>query len=269
MSVLSQIGDFVAYLWGETPPSPSPEGPASLTLSNVGKTFPGGTHALDSVDITVSPGEFVTIVGPSGCGKSTVLRLVSGLEKPTAGEVRLAPGNLGYVFQDATLLPWRTVAGNVELLPELHGIKPQERRKLAAEAIALAGLEGFEDHHPKQLSGGMKMRVSLARALTLKPNIFLFDEPFGALDEISRERLNDELQRLFIREGFAGLFVTHSAAEAVFLSTRVLVMSPRPGRIVADISIPFDYPRLPSLRFEPAFGRVVGQVSANLRETAA
>jgi NitT/TauT family transport system ATP-binding protein len=269
VSVLSQIGDLVAYLWGEVPPAPRPEGPASLTLSGVGKTFPGGTHALEGVDISVAPGEFVTIVGPSGCGKSTVLRLVSGLEKPTAGEVRLAPGNLGYVFQDATLLPWRTVTGNVELLTELHGIKRIERRKLAAEAIALAGLDGFEGHHPKQLSGGMKMRVSLARALTLKPNIFLFDEPFGALDEISRERLNGELQQLFIREGFAGLFVTHSAAEAVYLSTRVLVMSPRPGRIVADIAIPFEYPRKPSLRFEPEFGRLVGHVSANLREAAA
>ena len=202
------------------------------------------------MDIAVAPGEFVTIVGPSGCGKSTVLRLVSGLEKPTAGEVRLAPGNLGYVFQDAALLPWRTVQGNVELLTELHSVKATERQRLAAEAIALTGLEGFERHHPKQLSGGMKMRVSLARALTLKPSIFLFDEPFGALDEINRERLNDELQALFIRERFAGLFVTHSAAEAVYLSTRVLVMSPRPGRIVADVAIPFEYPRRPGLRFE-------------------
>ena len=269
MSVLSQVNDLVAYLWGEAPPPLRPDGPASLTLSQVSKTFPGGTRALDDVDISVSPGEFVTLVGPSGCGKSTVLRLISGLEKPTSGQVKLAPGNLGYVFQDPTLLPWRTVQGNVEVLSELHGVEAAERRKLAIEAIALTGLTGFERHHPKQLSGGMRMRVSLARSLTLKPNIFLFDEPFGALDDISRERLNDELQQLFIREGFAGLFVTHSAAEAVFLSTRVLVMSPRPGRIVADVPVPFEYPRQPSLRFEPAFGRVVGEISANLREAAA
>ena len=162
-------------------------------------------------------------------------------------------------------MDWRTVRGNVELLAELHGVETDERRRLAAEAIELVGLNGFEDHYPKSLSGGMRMRCSLARSLTLKPPVFLFDEPFGAVDEITREHLNEETQRLFRTEGFAGLFITHSISEAVFLSTRVLVMSARPGRIVAEFDIEFDYPRLPKLRFDPDFAELCGQVSINLR----
>ena len=208
----------------------------------------------------------VAIVGPSGCGKSTLLRLASRLTPPSAGSIKLSDGNLGYVFQDATLLPWRTVQHNVELLGELAGIDPDERRKRAAEAIILTGLSGFERHRPRALSGGMRMRVSLARALTMRPRIFLFDEPFGAVDEITRERLNVELLGLFEREHFAGLFVTHSVTEATFLASRVLVMSPRPGRIVAEISVPFEYPRALELRFDAAFANLAGQVSARLRE---
>jgi NitT/TauT family transport system ATP-binding protein len=206
----------------------------------------------------------VTIVGPSGCGKSTLLKITSGLLKQTSGEMSL-DGNLAYVFQDATLLPWRTVRGNVELLGELEGVPSERRRRIAQEAIDLVGLGGFEDRYPKALSGGMRMRASLARALTLEPDVFLFDEPFGALDEITRERLNDELLELFTRNGFAGLFITHSIAEAVFLSTRVLVMSARPGRIVGDFPVGFPYPREPDLRFEPAFAELCGQVSQALR----
>jgi len=211
----------------------------------------------------------VAIVGPSGCGKSTLLRLASHLTNPSSGEIRVAPGNLGYVFQDATLLPWRTVQRNVELLAELAGTPRLERARLAADAIALTGLTGFENHRPRALSGGMRMRVSLARSLTMRPRIFLFDEPFGALDEITRERLNNELLGLFERERFAGLFVTHSVSEATFLASRVLVMSPRPGRIVAEIAVPFAYPRAPELRFEPEFAAVAGQISARLREKLA
>jgi NitT/TauT family transport system ATP-binding protein len=238
----------------------------ALSFQHVAKVFPDGTRALDDVSLEVRSGEMVAIVGPSGCGKSTLLRLASRLSAPSSGEILVGDGNLGYVFQDATLLPWRTVQRNVELLAELAGVDRAERAKLAAEAILLTGLTGFERHRPRALSGGMRMRVSLARALTMRPRIFLFDEPFGALDEITRERLNGELLGLFARERFAGLFVTHSVSEAAFLASRVLVMSPRPGRIVAEIDVPFAYPRPPELRFDAEFARVAGQISGRLRE---
>ena len=237
----------------------------SLAFEETGMVFPDGTEALQDISFTVDKGEFVTVVGPSGCGKSTLLKIASGLLEPSSGSVRADRDQLGYVFQDATLLDWRTVQGNVELLAELHGVGSQERERIAAEAIELVGLSGFEGHYPRALSGGMKMRCSLARSLTLKPPVFLFDEPFSAVDEITREHLNDETQRLFRTEEFAGLFITHSISEAVFLSTRVLVMSARPGRIVAEFDISFDYPRLPELRFDPSFAELCGQVSLKLR----
>ncbi|HEX8968645.1 MAG TPA: ABC transporter ATP-binding protein [Chloroflexota bacterium] len=240
-----------------------------LSFEHVSKIFPDGTRALDDVSVTVQPGEMVAIVGPSGCGKSTLLRLASRLTAPSAGEIRIGAGNLGYVFQDATLLPWRTVQSNVELLTELAGAPKSERARLAAQAIALTGLSGFENHRPRALSGGMRMRVSLARALTMRPRIFLFDEPFGALDEITRERLNAELLGLFERERFAGLFVTHSVSEAAFMASRVVVMSPRPGRVLAEIDVPFPYPRPPELRFDPEFASIAGHISARLREKLA
>jgi NitT/TauT family transport system ATP-binding protein len=227
--------------------------------------FPDGTNAVDNVSFDVAKGEFVTIVGPSGCGKSTLLKIASGLLKQTSGEVVIDRDRIGYVFQDATLLPWRTVRKNVELLAELHSLPESERTNLATDAIALVGLGGFENHYPKSLSGGMKMRASLARTLTLKPPVFLFDEPFGAVDEITREHLNEETLKLFEHEQFAGLFITHSISEAVFLSTRVLVMSARPGRIVASYDIPFTYPRVPELRFDPHFAEISGQISLELR----
>jgi NitT/TauT family transport system ATP-binding protein len=237
----------------------------SLSFDSVGMIFPDGTEAVRDVSFKVSKGEFVTVVGPSGCGKSTLLKIASGLLEPTAGTVDVDRDRLGYVFQDATLLPWRTVRGNVELLAELHNIPKAERRRLAADAIELVGLDGFESHFPKSLSGGMKMRASLARTLTLKPPVFLFDEPFGAVDEITREHLNEETQLLFQHEGFAGLFITHSISEAVFMSTRVIVMSARPGQIVAEFEIPFDYPRPADLRFDAEFAKISGEVSHALR----
>lgn len=237
----------------------------SLAFNGIGMTFPDGTHTLQDISFEVARGEFVTIVGPSGCGKSTLLKIAAGLLDPTEGSVTVDRDRLGYVFQDATLLPWRTVMGNVELLAELHGIAKAERRELAQNAIDLVGLRGFERHYPKSLSGGMKMRASLARTLTLKPPLFMFDEPFGAVDEITREHLNEETQLLFQREGFAGMFITHSISEAVFMSTRVLVMSNRPGRIVAEFEVPFAYPRPPELRFDPRFAELCGEVSAALR----
>lgn len=232
-------------------------------------TFPDGTQALRNVTFDVAPKEFVSIVGPSGCGKSTILRIASGLLQHTAGEVAVDRERLGYVFQDATLMEWRTVQSNVELLAELQGMAVQERRQKAAEAIKLVGLSGFENHYPKSLSGGMKMRVSLARTLTLKPPVFLFDEPFGAVDEITREHLNEETLKLFEREQFAGLFITHSISEAVFLSTRVHVMSSRPGTLVATFEVPFSYPRSPDLRFDAAFGELSREVSHALLEAHA
>ena len=237
----------------------------ALQFDNVGMTFPDGTQALENVSLSVTPGEFVTVVGPSGCGKSTLLRIASGLETQTQGSCAVDRDSIGYVFQDATLLPWRSVQRNIELLAELHGEAKAECQRRAQEAISLVGLDGFADKYPRQLSGGMRMRASLARSLVMKPRVFLFDEPFGALDEITRERLNDELLGLFQREGFAGLFITHSIAEAVYMSTRVLVMSPRPGRITASFDIPFAYPRDHDLRYSPEFAELCGQVSHALR----
>jgi NitT/TauT family transport system ATP-binding protein len=245
--------------------TPTDAGPVSLRFTDVSMTYPDGTHALDPTTFSVSPGEFVTVVGPSGCGKSTLLRIASGLTKHTGGTVEVDRSSLGYVFQDATLLQWRTVQRNVELLAELEGVPAAECRSRAQKAIDLVGLGGFETKYPKQLSGGMRMRASLARSLALDPKVFLFDEPFGALDEITRERLNDELLSLFQEQGFASLFITHSIYEAVFLSTRVIVMSARPGRIVGDFAVPFAYPRSPDLRFEPEFAELSGQVSHALR----
>ena len=242
---------------------------SALEFDRVSMVFPDGTEATRDVWFSVGLGEFVTIVGPSGCVKSTLLRIASGLLDPTDGSVEVDRQRLGYVFQDATLLPWRTVQGNIELLAELHGYTKGERQALAMAAINLVGLQGFENHYPKTLSGGMKMRVSLARTLTLRPPVFLFDEPFGAVDEITRMRLNEETQEIFKNEGFAGLFITHSIGEAVFMSTRVLVMSARPGRLVAEIDIPFDYPRKPDLRFDPRFAELSGTVSAALKEAHA
>lgn len=244
---------------------PSANGAPALVFDGVGKTFPDGTEALRGVTFDVNPGEFVTVVGPSGCGKSTLLRLASGLDEVTVGRCKVDRSNIGYVFQDATLLPSRTVIGNVELIAELHGDSKADRRERAEEAIVKVGLAGFENHYPKQLSGGMRMRASLARSLVMSPPVFLFDEPFGALDEITRESMNEETQRLFREEGFAGLFITHSISEAVFMSTKVLVMSGRPGTIVDSFDVPFDYPRSPDIRFDPAFAELSGRVSHSLR----
>jgi NitT/TauT family transport system ATP-binding protein len=237
----------------------------ALEFSHLEMTFPDGTHALEDVSFSIRRGEFVTVVGPSGCGKSTLLRIASGLETNTGGSCVVDRDSLGYVFQDATLFPWRTVRRNVELIAELHRISRADMAPRVEESLQLVGLKEHEQKYPRQLSGGMKMRASLARSLVLQPNVFLFDEPFGALDEISRERLNDELLTLFMTKQFAGLFITHSIAEAVFLSTRVLVMSARPGRIIADYEIPFEYPRVHDLRYEPEFAELSGRLSHDLR----
>ena len=234
-----------------------------LELAGVSRRY-GAERALAGVDLTVAAGEFVAVVGPSGSGKSTLLRLAAGLDRPTSGLVRLAAARLGSVFQDATLLPWRSVQANVELPGELAGVARGERRERAGRAIELVGLASHARHLPHALSGGMRMRASLARALTADPDLFLFDEPFAALDEITRQQLAAELSRLFGRRRFAALFVTHSVSEAVYLADRVIVLSPRPGRVVADVAVPFPRPRAPELRYSAAFAAKVGEVAGSL-----
>lgn len=242
----------------------------ALQFIDVGKTFPDGTESLSELSLSVNHGEFVSVIGPSGCGKSTLLRLAAGLDQSSSGTCVVDRSNLGYVFQDPTLLPWRTVKQNIELANELGRSESRAEQPAAGlsvdEVVELVGLGGFENHFPEQLSGGMRMRVSIARALLPRPSVLLFDEPFAALDELTRERLNDETLRLFRNRQFAALFVTHSIAEAVFLSTEVHVISPRPGRIKRTIGIPFSYPRKPELRFDPKFTELCRQLSSSLRE---
>ena len=246
--------------------APAPTTTPTLVLDGVGKRFATGTLALTDVSLSLAPGDFVSVVGPSGCGKSTLLRLASGLETATSGNIDVNAADTSYVFQDPTLLEWRSAASNVELVQELRGASREARRTRAQEMLDLVGLTGFERQHPRALSGGMRMRVSIARALVAEPDLALFDEPFGALDEITRLQMQTELQKIFVLKSFAGLFITHSVSEAVYLSTRVLVMSGRPGRIVADIPVPWSYPREPSLRYDPEFATLTGRVSQALGE---
>ncbi len=237
----------------------------ALSLRNISMTFPDGTQAITDVDLSIERGEFVTIVGPSGCGKSTLLRIISGLQQPTSGSCNVDSKNIGYVFQDSVLLPWRNVQKNVELNAELQGIPKELRRESAQKAIGLVKLNDHVTKFPHQLSGGMKMRCSLARSLVSQPQVFLFDEPFGALDEMTREHLNDELLNIFSQEKFAGLFITHSIQEAVFLSTRVIVMSSQPGRFIAEHKIDFAYPREPDIRYSAEFAELCGRISHDLK----
>lgn len=239
-----------------------------LSFQNLSLSFRPGVQTLDGIDFELRAGEFVSILGPSGCGKSTMLRIAAGLVDYTSGRLEADRSGVAFTFQDATLLPWRTVRRNVELLLELRKVPEAQRRSVAQEKIELVGLSGFEDYYPRQLSGGMKMRVSLARALTLEPSLFLFDEPFGALDEISRQRLNDEVQALHARQEFAAMFVTHSVAEAVAMSSKVIVMAARPGRIVGVYDIELPYPRDEERRFAPEFAAQCAVLSAALRDAS-
>ena len=240
-----------------------------VTLNGVSKQFKGGTVALQDIDLEIEPGEFVSLIGPSGCGKSTLLRIVGDLIEPSGGNVivngksaRQARNDRDYgiVFQDAVLYDWRTVAKNIALPLELAGRSREERQRKVAEMLQLVELEGFGDHHPWQLSGGMQQRVSIARALSFDPALLLMDEPFGALDEMTRERLNLELLRIWTDTGSTVVFVTHSIAEAVFLSTRVVVMSPRPGRIADVIAIDLPQPRTAATREDTRYFEFVTRV---------
>jgi len=206
-----------------------------VELIGLRRVFEGGVAAIDHLDLTVAAGEFVSILGPSGCGKSTLLRIIAGLDRCTSGKVRLGAGaKIAYVFQDAHLLPWRNVLRNVSLPLELQGVRKADRIAAARAALSHVGLEDAMDRYPNQLSGGMRMRVSLARALVTEPNLLLLDEPFAALDEITRQKLDEQLRRLWENRGLTVLFVTHSTHEAVFLADRAVVLTPRPARIVVD-----------------------------------
>jgi NitT/TauT family transport system ATP-binding protein len=237
----------------------------AIQLRGLEKRYPDGTVALTETDLVVGSGEFVGVVGPSGCGKTTLLRLISGLEQRTSGTMLRSVDDIAYVFQEPTLLPWRTVLGNVELVAQLNGVRRGERRVRAWRAIEQVGLADFAGHRPHQLSGGMRMRAALAQALTARPELFLFDEPFGAVDEMTRNHLCDRLQALYLSERFTAVYVTHSITEAVYLSGRVLVLSPRPGRVVADIPVPLSFPRLPEIRYSAEFGDIAGTVAKHLR----
>lgn len=227
--------------------------------------FADSTQALSNITFDINQHEFVSLVGPSGCGKSTILRIAAGLESASSGQCEVNTAKVGFVFQDATLLPWRNVYDNIELLLELDDIEPAERARRINEIIQLVDLGDSSQKYPRQLSGGMRMRTSLARSLVTNPELFLFDEPFSALDEFTRERLNDELLALFVQRKFAALFVTHSIAEAVYMGSRVVVMSSRPGTITQIIEVPFSYPRQHEIRYSTPFAEICGQVSDALR----
>ncbi|HEX4002513.1 MAG TPA: ABC transporter ATP-binding protein [Candidatus Acidoferrales bacterium] len=243
-----------------------------VELDNVSKRYRGGELVLGGISLSVAKGQFVTLIGPSGCGKSTVLKLISGLTPATSGSIRvdgMAPRDareiVSYIFQDATLLPWRTVEQNVGLGLELEGVARPTREQRTAALLQLVGLAHVAKSYPRELSGGMKMRVSIARSLATNPRLLLMDEPFAALDEMSRDRLNEEILRLQAEQKWTAVFVTHSVAEAIFLSTRIIVLAPNPGRIHAEFSVDLPQPRIATLRDSPEFDALAVKVSHALR----
>lgn len=244
-----------------------------LRINEVDKTFNGGVVALRRLSLTVNEGDFISLLGPSGCGKSTALRLIAGLMRPTVGRIVWEGGqgtdDLGVVFQEPTLMPWHTVAKNVWLPFRLRGQSFASVKDRIMEALALVGLEKFADSYPRELSGGMKMRVSIARALVTNPRLILMDEPFAALDEITRQKLNDDLLSLKARIGATVIFVTHSVFESVFLSDRILVMAARPGRIIKEIEVDAGYPRGIEWRTSPEYAAVARATSDTLTSTLA
>ncbi|MCC2665471.1 MAG: transporter ATP-binding protein [Geminicoccaceae bacterium] len=249
-----------------------------VRLERVGKTFANGTVALRGLDLAIGEHEFVSLLGPSGCGKSTALRLIAGLGEVSAGRIVWAQGAgrdraishaIGFVFQEPTLMPWATVWGNVYLPLRLERVARRAAAPRVEAALAMVGLEGFEGAWPRELSGGMKMRVSIARALVTGPRILLMDEPFAALDEITRFRLNDDLLRLWQEQSWTVVFVTHSVYESVYLSNRIAVMAPRPGRVIGEVAVGAPYPRSEAFRTSPPYNEVCRRVSAKLHEAMA
>jgi NitT/TauT family transport system ATP-binding protein len=241
-----------------------------VRLESVGKSFRSGVEALVGIDLAVSPGSFLSLLGPSGCGKSTLLRIIAGLAAPSAGRLRrderALAGRVGFVFQEPTLMPWATVRDNVYLPLRLAGQRREAVEARIDETLAALGLAGFERAYPRELSGGMRMRASIARALVTEPQLLLLDEPFAALDEFTRFKLNEDLLRLWQQHRWTVVFVTHSIFEAVFLSNRIVLMSPRPGRIIADVPIDLPYPRDSTLRTAPDYTERCRAISALLSE---
>jgi NitT/TauT family transport system ATP-binding protein len=248
----------------------------AIEVVGAGHTYADGTQALRPVDLTVHRGEFLTLLGPSGCGKSTLLNMMAGLLAPSQGRIRLSPQTakgLSFVFQDATLMPWADVAANVRLPLDLAGVPRAQSQARVDEALAQVALNGFGQHLPRQLSGGMQMRVSIARGLITRPSVLLMDEPFGALDEITRFRMDEDLRALWHRHGLTVVFVTHSISEAVALSSRVVVMAARPGRIIEDLPLdalaPPDSVRDAAFRTSAAFNKVARHLHQRLLEASA
>ncbi|OFX02902.1 MAG: nitrate/sulfonate/bicarbonate ABC transporter ATP-binding protein [Alphaproteobacteria bacterium RIFCSPHIGHO2_12_FULL_66_14] len=242
-------------------------------VRGVSKVFANGVKALDGASLDIEAGEFLSVLGPSGCGKSTLLRLIAGLTPPSAGTIKWPESertggkpDLGFVFQEPTLMPWATALANVELPLRLRGVARGEREARAAEALGHVGLAGFERSWPRELSGGMKMRVSIARALVTGPKLLLMDEPFAALDEITRRRLNTDLLELWQRTRFTAVFVTHSVFESVFLSQRIAVMNARPGRVLSELAIPAPYPRTEAFGTSAEYAALCRLASAHLSE---
>jgi NitT/TauT family transport system ATP-binding protein len=237
-----------------------------VRIDGVSKTFANGVRALHDISLEVIEGEFLSLLGPSGCGKSTLLRMIAGLASPSAGRIERPSGRheTSFVFQEPTLMPWATALANVELPLRLANVARPARQARAAEALAGVGLAGFENSYPRELSGGMKMRVSIARALVTEPRLLLMDEPFAALDEISRHKLNGDLLALWQRRRFTAVFVTHSVFESVFLSQRIAVMSPRPGRMMAIEPIAASYPRDEQFRTSADYAALCRKVSTEL-----
>ena len=238
-----------------------------LELRDVGKTFSNGVAALDHVDLTIREGDFVSLLGPSGCGKSTALRLIAGLSTPTSGLLDwrgrgfLGRSNIGFVFQEPTLLPWASVFDNVWLPLRLKGVSRAKAAPAVQELLDRVHLTGFENAVPRELSGGMKMRVSIARALVTAPRVLLMDEPFAALDEITRFKLNDDLLQLWQDQRFTVVFVTHSVFESVFLSNRIVVMGARPGRVFDEVAVDVPYPRNDTFRTSSDYAALCRQTS--------
>jgi len=243
-----------------------------LALDGIGKAFRNGTVALAGVDLAIATGEFLSVLGPSGCGKSTLLRIIAGLTPTTSGRIDWRgdglAGRIGFVFQEPTLMPWATVWENVYLPLRLAGETRGAAARRIAELLAAVGLGGFERVYPRELSGGMRMRVSIARALVTEPALLLLDEPFAALDEITRFKLNEDLLHLWSERRCTIVFVTHSVFESVFLSNRIVVMRPRPGRIVGEVAVDLPYPREDALRTAPEYSERCREVSRRLAEAS-